>query len=181
MELDDLVRAAASGDERAWARMARLLSPRLRGYFVARCRGLDSKDLIQDTLMVVSTKLPDFEMRSEAAFIAWVHKIAQFVALAALRQLDQTEKLSKRLGQNERTPSPKLSTLLDRAERLEMVLREVKNLPASYRLAIENVLDDGDAKDLAALAGIERVSARVTESRAFARLRERLRPSTPNS
>jgi DNA-directed RNA polymerase specialized sigma24 family protein len=179
MGFEALVRGAAMGDKQAWRRLTACLTPRLRGFFASRCRALDYKDLVQDTLLVIWTKLPNFEMRSEAAFVSWVRKIAQFVALAALRQMVRDEKLMRALGDVERPPSTRVTSRLDRAKLVASVLREVDNLPESYRRAAENMLEGGDARDLAERAGIKWVSARVLENRTRVLLRRRLAPSTP--
>lgn len=180
MELEPLVHAAARGDERAWRLMSQFLKSKLRPWFGSRYPGLDSHDLTQDTLIVIYEKLPDFEMRSEGEFMAWVFRIAQLSALVALRQWNRKEKLTEALEHVNPTPSTRMSSLLYRAKRLEQVLHEVDKLPESYRRAVENVLSGGDAKDLARLAGIKWGSARGVESRAWSRLRELLRPSTPS-
>lgn len=181
MELAQLVNAAATGDRRAWNRLAARLEPRLSRWFASRLHGFERDALVQDTLIVIWNKLPHFEMRGEAAFMSWVYKIANYVALAALRQAEQERNHAGQLGHIVRTPSTRFSSLLIRAERIEMALREADELPASYRLAIENMVDGGDARDLAKRAGIEWSSARRQISRAVKRLRERLRPDTQKS
>jgi DNA-directed RNA polymerase specialized sigma24 family protein len=181
MTFAELVTAAAAGDQRAWKRMAARLESPLGRWFAARLHGFDNDALVQDTLIILWKKLPDFEMRSEAAFFRWMYRIANHVALAALRQAAQENKRTRALGQMVRAPSTRLSSLLFRAERIEMVLREAGDLPNSYRRAIETMLAGGDARDLARDAEIEWSSARRQMSRALQRLRERLRPSTPES
>jgi RNA polymerase sigma factor (sigma-70 family) len=179
MEFEALVRGAAMQDKHAWRLLTAQLTPRLRGYFASRYSGLDCKDLVQETLIVIWTKLADFELRSETAFFCWARKIAQFMALAALRQLAREKKLMRALGQVERPPTTRLSTKLHRAERLQMVLREVDKLPESYRRAVENMIDGGDARELAERAGIAWTSARVLESRTRKLLRSRVGSSSP--
>lgn len=181
MKLEELVHAAARGDQRAWVLLADRLYPKLLKFFAVRCAGFDCKDLVQETLSVVGTKLPAFEMHSEAAFHSWVFQIAQFRALKARDNRGHADELAKALGRVQRTPSPRVSSLLDRAERLEIVMREIEKLPASQRRAIQDMLDDVDPKELAKRLGISRGSIRSARSRALAELRERLRPSTPSS
>lgn len=177
--IEAIIRGAATGDRHAWQSLASHIAPKLRRFFVSRYSRFDADDLVQDTIFIVWEKLPNFELRSEAAFMSWLRKIATYVGLAALRQHKHERNLARALGQVERTPSTRQSSRLDRAARLEQVLREVDKLPQSYRRAVENMLDDGDARDLAERAGIEWVSARVLEHRTRALLRRRLRPSTP--
>lgn len=179
MDIRQLVEGATAGDQRAWKQLSARLWPRLRAWFAARVSCCDSDLLVQDTLIVMWKKLPEFEMRSEAAFMSWTFKVANFAALATLRQLKREDALTERLGLLVRTPSPRLSSLADRAERIELVLREVDNMPRSERRAVQNMLDGGSARDLAALANIEYSSARSLESRACARLRKRFREATP--
>lgn len=182
MSFEQLVAAAAAGDQRAWSRLATLLWPRLRRWFATRVSGWDSDLLVQDTLIVVWKKLSSFEMRSEEAFMRWTFNIARYAALAALRQMEREAKRAQASGRDVRAPSPGLQTRLEQAERIAMIVREVDKMPDSQRRAIENMLDGGDAKDLAKLANVEWSSARSLESRARARLRKRMRSpssSTP--
>jgi DNA-directed RNA polymerase specialized sigma24 family protein len=179
MDIRQLVEGATAGDQRAWKQLSARLWPRLRAWFAARVSCCDSDVLVQDTLIVMWKKLPELELRSEAAFMSWTFKVANFAALAALRQLEREEALIERLGMLVRTPSPRLSSRLDRAERIELILRELDKLPWAERRAVENMLDGGTARDLAALADIEWSSARALETRVRARLRRRFSESTP--
>jgi RNA polymerase sigma factor (sigma-70 family) len=181
MGIEQLVEAAAAGDQRAWNRLATRLWPRLRGWFKSRVSGCDSDVLVQDTLIVMWKKLPNFEMRSEEAFMSWTFKIARFAALAALRQMEREAKQAQALGRDVRAPSPGLNTRLERAERIALIAREVDKMPDSIRRAVENMLDGGDARDLAERANLEWSSARSLESRARAQLRKRIRSPSSSS
>jgi DNA-directed RNA polymerase specialized sigma24 family protein len=178
VQLEAIIRGAAKGERRAWDSLSSYLTPRLERFFATRYGRFGSDDLTQDLLIVIWQQLPNFEFRSEAEFKSWVFTIAKYVGLAALRQWNHQKKLARALGQ-ERTPSTRFTSRFARAERLEQVLREVDKLSESYRRVVENTLDGGDARDLAKQDGIEWVSARVRESRTWALLRRRVRPSTP--
>ena len=181
MAFEQIVRDAARGDQRAWVMLFKRLSPKLIGFFAARRPGYDYRDLVQETMLIVCMKLPDFEFRSEAAFIAWVYRIAHFSALMAHRQWERTAKSARALGLVERPPSRKGSSLLVRLERLERTLGEIERLPSAQRRAIENLLAGGTAKELAERLGIAWVTVRVLESQAMARLRQALQTPTPSS
>lgn len=146
MEIKALIEAAAQGDQRAWRALTRRIEPKLRRWFASKY-GMFDDDLVQDTLIVVWNKLPDFEMRSEAAFKSWVLKIARFVALAMRRERGYEAKAEQAgaLAIARRTPSMGLSSRMDRAEHLDLVEREADKLPESLRLAVNNMLTGGDA------------------------------------
>lgn len=181
MDVVQLVEAARAGDQRAWSRLAARLWPRLRGWFVRRVSCCDADELVQDTLLVMWQKLPNFEMRCEEAFISWTFRIAHFMALAALRDVKKETKLVQALGQVQRTPSAGLNTRVERAERIALIAAEIDKMPNAERRAVENMLDGGDARDLAARADMKWTSARSLQSRACARLRRRLGPSSSSS
>jgi len=181
MEIVQLVKSAAEGDQRAWTALAGVLEQRLRGRFASRYGGLDGSDLIQDTLLVIWDKLPKFEMRSEAEFMSWVFKIARFMALTALRGMGHEGRVAGAVERAGRSPSTGISTLLDREQRLDSIRREIEKLPESLRRAAENMLAGGDARDLAEQMGVEWATVRGYESRAIKMLRERLPPPTPQS
>lgn len=181
MEIEQLVKSAAEGDQRAWTALAGVLEQRLRGRFALRYGRLDSSDLIQDTLLFIWDKLPNFEMRSEGAFMSWVFKIAQFMALTALRDVRHEGNVAGAVERAGRSPSTGISTLLDREHRLDSIRREIEKLPESLRRAAENMLAGGDARDLAEQMGVEWATVRGYESRAIKMLRERLPPPTPQS
>jgi RNA polymerase sigma factor (sigma-70 family) len=181
MEFEQIVKSAAMGDQRAWKALEKRLQPMLRKWFAAHYPELDRSDLMQETLWVISTKLPKFEVQSEASFMVWACRIARFKALGALRQRQQQDKLEATRKRNPQSPSTGLSSRLDRAKRTEMVQREADKLPKSLRLAATNMLAGGDTDELAELANIKRSSALRQENRAMERLRERLRSATPES
>lgn len=179
MELEALVRDAAKGDEHAWRQLTARLTPPLRSFFASRWSGLDCKDLVQETLLIVWNKLPTFEMRSERAFSSWVRRIAQNIALTALRKSAHDEKLVRALAWIEQRPATRLTSRLDRKRRIERLGRELDKLAPSYRQAVENMLDGGDSRDLAKRAGIRLGTARVLEHRTRLLLRHRLGRTTP--
>lgn len=180
MEIEQLVYSAAMGDRRAWRALEKYLQPKLQCWFASRFRDLDRDDLVQDTLLAVSNKLPSFEMRHEAALMVWVFRIAKFKALATLRKRKHQGKVEvEAAGKRARTPTGLISRVY-RAERIDMVRHEAYNLPPSLRLAATNLLAGGDTDELARLADIKVDSARRQENRALERLRERFRPGTPD-
>jgi RNA polymerase sigma factor (sigma-70 family) len=181
MEFEQIVKAAAMGEQRAWRALEKRLQPKLRKWFAAQYPELDRSDLIQETLCVISTKLPTFEVQRESSFMAWVRRIARYKALAALRARKQRDELEAMRKRNPKTPRTGLSSRIYRAERIERVRCEADKLPNALRVAAANMLEGGDTDELAELAGIKRSSAQRREERAAERLRERLRPATPET
>ncbi len=158
--------------------MAGVLRPKLERWFAAHYRGFDSADLAQKTLIVISNRLPEFEMRNANAFMRWVLEIARYVALGALRDREREAKLTVLLEAAPETSKMGLSTYVKRAELRERLWREIEKLPDSLRRAVENMLADGDARDFAEGVGLDWGTVRGYRSRAIARLRQALRSST---
>lgn len=173
MEIE-LVKSAAKGDQRAWNRLVKHLQPKLRRWFEARFNRLDPLDLIQDTLVGISSKLPSYKVRHEAAFMTWVFRIANYKALNALRK--QGNKIVVAWEDDQAAPGTGLSTQLDRAQRKEMARAAIGDLPKSQRMAALNMLEGGDTDALAEMAGIQKASARRQENRVLERLCSLLGP-----
>lgn len=72
-----LQRLHQPGDEQAWQRFVRLYTPLL--YYWARRLGLpkaDAADIVQEVLLVVVRRMPDFAYDRERSFRGWLRTIA---------------------------------------------------------------------------------------------------------
>ncbi|MFO7564937.1 MAG: RNA polymerase sigma factor [Enhygromyxa sp.] len=181
MDIEQLVISASAGDKRAFEQLTAALAPKLCRWFKARFGDLDSAELTQLTMIVVWQKLPRFQMQHDGGFSAWLFKIAWRIGMTALRVevrfADAPKVLEPILG----APRTGRSTLEERERRLQRLRFEIERLPQSLRLAAQNRLMGGNAKDLAEQLGIEWATVRAYETRAIEQLRRRLRPSTPDS
>jgi RNA polymerase sigma factor (sigma-70 family) len=172
MDREELIESALAGDRRAFNSLTRYLQPRLRRFFKHKYRDLDADELVQHTLTVISLRLPDFEMRGEAAFNAWVLDIARKSARTVIRKLPRpfTPVVAPAAGPG---------TVLERIEQIEQIRAAADSLPPSLRRVAHNILADGDTRELADEMGLEWSTVRAYKTRAIKLLRGRLQPDTP--
>lgn len=183
MEIEDLVLAVQRGDSRAWRELSTRLGTELRPFFRQWFGEADASDLIQNTLMVVHRKLPEFELRPGKPFRHWVGAIARIEANEARRQRGAEQRLAAaaRLAAAWRVPSANPSSRLDRARDRARLAHALAKLRTHYRLVIEHDLAEGDDCTFAQRAGIERGSVRTRRRRAYALLRRLVRKSKRRS
>lgn len=84
--LDDLLRAANRGDQRAYAQFLRAITPMVRGIARARGAGLGSdvwEDVVQETLLAIHLKRSTW--REDAPVRPWLYAIVRFKVVDAFR------------------------------------------------------------------------------------------------
>jgi RNA polymerase sigma factor (sigma-70 family) len=172
-EDDVLVRAAASGDVKAFEKLYRLHSRRVYGVVWQLCGGqvARAEDLVQDAFIRAWQALPGF--RFQSAFSTWLHRLAVNTALMELR--------SRSGGQDLETDDAALewqasadSAGQQTRERIDLQ-RAVATLPERARAVI--VLHDVEGwkhQEIAAELGIAVGSSKAHLHRARSLLRSRL-------
>jgi RNA polymerase sigma-70 factor (ECF subfamily) len=84
--LDDLLRAANRGDERAYGAFLRAVTPLIRGIARARAAGLGSdviEDIVQETLLAIHRKRHTW--REDMALRPWLYAIVRYKVVDAFR------------------------------------------------------------------------------------------------
>jgi RNA polymerase sigma factor (sigma-70 family) len=84
--LDDLLRAANRGDERAYAEFLRQVAPIVRGIARSRGAGLGSdviEDIVQETLLAIHQKRHTW--REDMALRPWLYAIVRYKVIDAFR------------------------------------------------------------------------------------------------
>ncbi|WP_315661705.1 RNA polymerase sigma factor ShbA [Amycolatopsis sp. PS_44_ISF1] len=176
-ELDPMVRAAGSGDQRAIDDLLHVLRPAAARYCRARMGGRDlsylsADDVAQDVCMAVLKALPDYQDRG-GSFLYLVHAIAANKVADAYRAVardrsDPVPELPERpLAGNE----PESHALnLDLGARLaELVTRLA---PLQQEILTLRVIVGLSAAETAETLGISPGNVRVTQHRALSKLRE---------
>jgi RNA polymerase sigma-70 factor (ECF subfamily) len=144
---EDLLRALAAGDEGAFQalfdRHTEALRRRVGGWLPAAVkRKVSVADVVQEVNLVALRRFPEFEDRGDGAFRAWLLRIAQLKAKAAVRRHVGAAKRTAlrevsrphRLGTGEYAvegPSPSEAAIA--SERAELVRRALAELPEDYR------------------------------------------------
>jgi RNA polymerase sigma-70 factor (ECF subfamily) len=167
-----VVRAAATGDVRAFEMLYERYGRMVRGILLARVRRDDVSDLLQDVFLSAWTRLPT--LRDPAAFGGWLATIARNRATDFARrvheeiELENAERLQD--GQSiERRADP---YGLDAGTALDAI----RSLPLAYRETLVLRLVEGlTGPEIAARTGITPGSVRVNLHRGMKLLRDALR------
>jgi RNA polymerase sigma-70 factor (ECF subfamily) len=164
----------------AWPRFVHLYTPLL--FYWARRTGLtqdDAADLVQEVLVVLVQKLPEFEYDPGKSFRAWLRTIT----------LNKWRERGRRKGLSPATPDdPGLSALpapaedgFDEAEYRKQLVRRALEImqaefePTTWKACWEYVVADRPAAQVAADLGVSVGVVYGAKYRVLRRLREELR------
>jgi RNA polymerase sigma-70 factor (ECF subfamily) len=173
-EWTDLMRSAISGDEAAYHRLLRAITPVLRA---AARRGLaraaqpvdQSEDIVQDILLAVHLKRQTWD--SNAPFAPWLFAIARNKLIDALRRR------GRRIFVNiddfaETLPGEAPEPTASASE----VASQLQTLPARQREVLQSIaVDSASIKDTAAKFSMSEGAVRVALHRGLASLTAKLR------
>lgn len=165
--------------EADWARFVTLATPLLKLW--ARALGLkgqDAEDLVQEVLVVLVEKLPDFAYDRDRSFRGWMRTIAvnkwrerqrrgAMLALDAIpwKPGDLAEDAEEMFWERE-----------FREQLVKQALRIMKSdfQPTTWKACWEHVVSDRPAAEVAAELGITPGAVYIAKSRVLKRLREEL-------
>jgi len=191
----ELIRLIQAGDSRACNELLTRYRPRLLRIVRIRLgsglqRRLDDEDIVQESLLIASERLGDFELRSHAGLLHWLARIAENVIKKKREHHDAQRRDPARELQARSTergglpghelaagdPSPSLRA--SRAEMEELVDAYVEALdPPEYReVILQRDYFQEEWEEVRRLLGRPTVAAtQELHRRAHQRLRERLR------
>ena len=159
-----LVRDAQRGDRAAFADLYLRFARMVHGIVLARTRGTDVDDLVQDVFLTALERLNN--LREPEAFGGWVAAIARNRATDHGRRAVATEALTGDLMAARDS---------DRLEAMA-VLDAVRSLPDTYREALILRLVEGmTGAEIADRTGLTPASVRVNLHRGMKLLREKLK------
>jgi RNA polymerase sigma-70 factor (ECF subfamily) len=173
---DELVRLAAAGDERAWARLYQRHFDRMFrdvAYLVGA--GAAAEEIVQETFAIALTALARYDAR--ASVVTWLHGIAHNLVRRHWRSDGRRSRAYARLAKtrlgSESSQDPEDAHL--RARRAEVLRGVLEGVPAPLREAF--VLCDVQglgADEVATRLGISVGNVRVRASRARTIIRHEL-------
>ena len=164
----ELVRAARTGDESAFARLYDRYARMVHGVLLARVPRQDVEDLVQDVFLTTWRRLDD--LRDAAAFGGWIAMIARNRATDAHRRGTDYVELPQDLQ------SPGRAGVEAEAH---AALDAIRALPDAYRETLTLRLVEGlTGPEIAARTGLTPASVRVNLHRGMKMLRERLSGGT---
>ena len=178
----DLLRAAARGDDRAFAEFYGRWLPLVTGYHLRRARSRElAFDLTAETFAAVVADLERFDP-DRGSPAAWLFEIAEHKLLDSRRRAKVESSARTRLGHEpiiledrDLERIEELASLSD-ARRLE---RLVAQLPAQQRDAVRaRVLDERSYPEIAGEMACSEAVVRQRVHRGLSRLRERLKETS---
>src|SRR5262245_51148211 len=166
-------------DPAAWSRFVELYTPLL--YYWARRTGLqeaDAADLVQEVLVQLFRKLPEFAYDHNRSFRAWLRT----VTLNKWRERSRRRTLETGTGGAtvSELPDAEDSNAIAETEYRAHLVRETLRIlegefpPATWRAFREYVLADRAAEEVAKELGIRVGTVYAAKSRVFSRLRREL-------
>lgn len=177
-----LMAAYAAGDERAFHGLFRALAPRLVAFFRrsiadhALC-----EDLVQTTFVRLHAARSSY--RAGAPVRPWVFTIAARVRIDELRRRQRRPRTAEDqdpeavAGQAENDPDFEQLDSVDQAARASSVRDAIDALAPGYRMVVHLHRFEGlSFPEIGAVLGCSAGAARIRAFRAYAILRERLRP-----
>lgn len=169
MQLQQIAERCQQGDREAFALLYTAMSQPLRAVCMRYVQNESvADDLLHDAFLLIFTKIG--ELKDTSCVEAWMHKVAQHVALLYLRQQKQHVTLAE----------AKALTTGSHAEpalALQEILAAVDALPEGYRRVFRlSVLEGMTHQEIAALLNIEPHSSSSQLYHAKALLRRWLRP-----
>ena len=160
--LAETIRAVASGDQDAFARLYADYVRLVHAIVLGRVPRRDVDDLVQDVFVSAYTRLA--ELRDPAAFGGWIAAIARNRAIDYLRQSPRQEPLPEEVAGGDPIEAETLA-----------VLDVVRKLPDAYRETLLMRLVEGmSGNEIAERTGLTPASVRVNLHRGMKLLRQRL-------
>ncbi len=188
-EWDELLAAARQGDDFALGQMCE----RFRAYLLLLATSdlgddlrakLGASDVVQQAMLDVCRDFETFRGNSEAEFRSWIKRLVQHNLIDTNRSFRQTErrKTSRETPIDQTTQrldfkgdAKTASSILQRRETDEQLLRAISRLPEKHRRIVELRHRDGlSYAEIAAQMGMTEAAARKLWSRTLQSLRSEL-------
>lgn len=178
LRLDPYVRAAATGDREAFARLIDATRTLVSSIALAIVRDVDlSRDIAQDVFLAAWRDLR--KLRDPASFLPWLRQMtrnrAHEVARNRRRQRQHvvTEEAADELLAAAVDPRPDVVERLVKHEEFGLVIETIESLPNEAREVITLYYREGQsARQVAELLGLSEDAVKKRLSRARSRLRE---------
>lgn len=175
-----ICRLSSSSADEAWQRFVQLYSPLL--FHWARKIGLgpeEAADIVQDVMLVLLNKLPEFEYDPSRSFRGWMRTITLNHCRTYLRQRSRgpQEVLGQEMQQIAAGDDVELFS--DEEYRTHLTRRALEIMQtefetATWRACWEQVVQGRKAAEVADELGLSRNAAYLAKSRVLQRLRQEL-------
>jgi RNA polymerase sigma-70 factor (ECF subfamily) len=175
-----LLRLRQPGDEAAWQRFVSLYTPLL--YHWACRKGLtnhDAADLVQDVLVTLVRKLPEFQYDSGKSFRAWLRTVTENRCRDVLRRRGAGPHVVGAAALAEAPASDGDASLWETEYRQSLIARAVELMqdafePATWKASWALIVEGKSGADVAAQFGMSIDAVYAAKSRVLRRLRQEL-------
>ncbi len=169
-----LVEKARAGDRRAFEEIVRAAEARLRSSVERRLgpagRAADADEVVQETFALAFEAIGRLDWRGEAAFFAWLSRIARNVLIDRARDSRRRRYLEIPERLPAREPSP--SGALRREERFDRLEQAFAALPPDYRRVLRlSQIERLKVKEIARRMGRSEDAVKHLMARAIRKLR----------
>lgn len=174
-----LWRVRDRSDQDAWLRFVRLYSPLL--YYWSRKAGLqpdDAADLVQEVLLLLLHKLPEFNYRPGSSFRAWLRTVTLNKWRDRCKVRTEANQLAHASDAEPVVPDP-LGLLEEREYQQHLVGRALELMqkdfqPATWKACWELAVNGRPAAEIAAELGMTAGAVYAAKLRVLNRLRQEL-------
>lgn len=166
-ELARLMRAAITGDERAYEQFLRQIAGRVRGFARRRVQsGIDPEDVVQETLLAIHMKRHTW--RVDSPVTPWVYAIARHKLIDAFRRRgSRVEVAIDEIAETGAEPGPDVPSHRE-------VDRALATLAPGQRSVVAAISVEGHSiSDTAKRLGLSEPAVRVALHRGLAAIAER--------
>lgn len=165
-----LITRAAGGDRDAVGRLVERYNGFVFGYAVKLARNIDdAQDITQEVFLKMLTVLPG--IRHIERFHHWLHRVTYHTGLNWLRRRRQAAELPE----EDEAPALPDGPLIERAEQLEQLAREVNRLSRKFRVVVKLFYFDGlPIEEITRILDVPAGTVKAQLSRARNVLRQRM-------
>ncbi|PHR95537.1 MAG: RNA polymerase subunit sigma [Blastopirellula sp.] len=167
--------------EVAWGRFVDLYAPLIFHWGIQQgLTSTDAADLVQEVLMVLVVKLPDFEHDPNQRFRGWLRTITVNKAKNFHRRKKVRREYESGQQATQQVSSDDPAGLFEEAQYRKYLIGRVKKLievefePVTWKACWKHVTEDRTAAEVGQELGISANAVRVAKSRVLRRLREEL-------
>lgn len=170
----ELIQRAQAGDREALERLLEQIAPLVHRFGLRMCRHqADADDVLQDTLLAVTTHLAEFEQRSSLA--SWVFMLARTACARKRRGLKNRPHVSDEAVSERASPESSPEDSAEEQELRRAVERALDGLSDDYReVLLLRDMEGLTAPEVAESLGIRVEAVKSRLHRARAALREAL-------
>ena len=177
-ELEDFLKAAQKGDEKAFEMLYKTLNPRLLRFAATQCYGsnIDYEEVVSESWISVAKDISKFS-GNFTQFRSWIYTIVRNRLVDGTRKRDRQVKSGGDIADfNLEESGPRMESLIESDEAVASIVKRIKCLPgAQAEIVMLRIVADLSVEETAQVVKKSENSVRVLCHRGLTTLREELK------